>query len=447
MTLRFSKSFKITISFILSIVGVILFLLIIGFTVDCFTYPSLKRTGNEALEDLKSLRIDKPGNAWDYYSIAIEKSRNIKPDKMRIGYIRGKIEITPEIIKAIEVNTDAIREIKEGARQDFCSVSFNYKKGLSVDIPDFTTLKRITEILCVNSLRELEEGNAEEALNDIFTVATVGKHLASVAPTVLDQMVGGVLISQALSVLRIGVSSSVFNKNELKKVAQFLDEMEKDWPPLYQALDTQTKLLKITIANITLSRTLEIVLLPHHQKKPSIFLKSLVRLVYWRYLFSPRLAFLKNFEFFDTIISEMQEIESTSSKVIKRGEIHKIFPDIFQKRINENVRKNPIPLIFIPKFSNKGRLVNITKMRMLRLSSVISSYRLENGFFPPTLEEFEYDIVIDPNTGEMFVYTNYEDSVRIFSPGLNISNPGDDITILLTKMGIKKYLEKRRKIK
>ncbi|MBA7594558.1 hypothetical protein ES703_01502 [subsurface metagenome] len=121
--------------------------------------------------------------------------------------------------------------------------------------------------------------------------------------------------------------------------------------------------------------------------------------------------------------------------------------DLLKKRMNNYAAKNHIFSVLMPNIIPMYRRIlrTITKIRMLYLSSIISSYRLEKGRFPLNLEEIAEDLVVDFNTGKMWEYTNYEDSVTIFSPGPDISDRKDDISITLTRMGIKKYLAKRRK--
>ncbi len=443
---RFSKGFQVIICIIGSLVGLILLLFVLGLITDWFTHPSIERAGKEALKDLMSLKRDEPGNAWNYYSAAIEKYKDIKPDKIPYRYLEGKIEITPNVIKIIEESKDIIGIIKEGTKQDFCSIPYNYEKGVAADIPDFMSLRRTTDIICAKSLSELEMGHTEEALDNIFSVATVGKDIAAGAPVLISQMIGTVIFLQVNHVLEIGIASGVFNSSELETISEFLDEIERFWPMLSTALDGETKSLKITLSQSY--RNFETSLPVWWSNiKIRFYAEFAARFFCWRYIFSPKRATLCSIRLMDSIINELKEMESETVKMTIKEETDIKAIDLLKKRMNNYAAKNHIFSVLMPNIIPVYRRIlrTITKIRMLYLSSIISSYRLEKGRFPLNLEEIAEDLVVDFNTGKMWEYTNYEDSVTIFSPGPDISDRKDDISITLTRMGIKKYLAKRRK--
>lgn len=440
-----SKPFKVSIGVIATILGCFFLSIVIGYTVDILILPRLKSMGKESQENFNQVTIGNE-NAWTYYKDAIQSSQGITTSQPRIRYIRGEIEITPGIKHSLLENQEALTLLIAGSKKESSPLPVLFENRGSYKTIDLDSLRLIVELLCVRSLVEMEKGNVASSLEDLFAAFAIGKHISAEAPTVIDQITGGVVLSQSLRVLTIGLSSGAFETDELKNISVFLRDLETTLPPVNTALNKQMKLLKITISHRPISDILYIILIPHHQKKPSILLKFFVRLLYWRYLFSPRYAFLQNFRFYDSIILEMKDIEALTAHHSKSpNKKYSQFPAYFSARIKKQSRKNPLPPFYAPKFTNRGRLTSLTRIRMLQLSTAISLYHKNNGFFPPNIEEFDKKIAFDFNTNTFFEFSNLKDSVILHSLGLSPENQQDDIVIILTKKGIKKYLENRRK--
>jgi len=396
---------------------------------------------------------NEPGNAWDYYSAAMEKSKNIKLTIILERYLGGSSGITPEILQSIKDNEDAIEKFKEGARQKFCSIPYDYSKGVGIKIPDFMTLKRITEITCMKSLMELENGKNEKTLDDILSVAVVGKHIANSAPNVFNQMIGIVFFGQAMKVLKTGLSADVFNLTELNVVSDSLSSLEKSFPMLASGLDGEKKLWKISVANLPFyeSENGFAGLFFYENKMPSVFEHIVFRFYCWRYLFSPRLAALRSFKYMDNIVDGMKELENSYTQGDKKGKKYSKMENLLLGNAKNYAVKNPIFSTMFPNFFSmyNRKADTITRIRILQLSCSIRSYFNENHHFPQNLEEIRGndDIITDLNTGKLWNYTSYGDSAAIFSQGPSITDTSDDVSITLTTLGIKEYFSKMRKSK
>jgi hypothetical protein len=439
-----SRPFKVSIGIIGSFLGCFVFSIGIGYTVDILILQTLRTVGNES----KELFVQDPlveKNSWNYYREALKTSKNITSSQSRIRYIRGEVEISEEILQSLEDNHVSLSTLIEGSQLRHTSLPVLFRDGRSIELIGLDTLRLLAELLCVQSLVSLELGNQEESLENLFSAFSIGNHISSEALTVTDQIIGNVLISQSLRVLTIGLSSGIYETKHLEGISSFLDDLENTLPPLNSALRRQMDLLKIYISHRSITDILYLILIPHHRTNPSLSLKLFIRLVYWRYFFSPRYAFLQNFRFYDSIISEMGEIEKPLVFDSSEGKYTK-FPSVFADRIREQSRRNPLPPIFSPKFTNRGRLLLLTRIRMLRLSTEIALFHRKNGSFPTTIKNFKKSISIDFNTGTDFLFSHCEDSVIIQSPAFSLEDPQDDIVIILTTKGIKKYLEKRKRI-
>ena len=448
MARRASSFFKILISIVGIIIGVILLIFIIGIICDKSTESSIQKAGDESLEYLGSLKRNEDGNAWDFYSIAIEKSRDIKSDRTLSQYLEGDKEIIAEILEVISNNQEVIDNIREGARQDYYSYSYNYEEGVAIVFPDFLVLRRAVDITCIKALYDLENGRNEIALDGIFSVIIVGNHIASGAPVLLDQMIGSVIADKALKIVEIGISSSTFNDRQTEDISEFLNDMDRHWPLFSTAMDGETKLLKISFAK--LQKDFESLFSGWWDNIEITFLRKLaVRAFCWKYFFSPKRATQCSIKFMDGIISQIDEIERKTLSLVNEDEIDRKAEYEIEKQMKNYARKNPIFRIIIPNLLQMyhRKLQIITRIRMLQIANSITSHRFKKGKFPHSIEEIATELIVDFNTGKAWEFTNYGDSVTLFSPGPNISDKKDDISITLTKMGIKKYLEKKWKEK
>jgi hypothetical protein len=208
-------------------------------------------------------------------------------------------------------------------------------------------------------------------------------------------------------------------------------------------LDKQIAALKIFIANNTISNTINLALLPHHGKEPPAPIKLLLRLRYWRYLFSPRRAFVSRFVFLDSIVFEMKEIEKQNAQ---RGRwyAYQSFPGFFQQSISEHHRRNHIPEVFTPQFINTGLLYNLARIRLLHCATAVAQYRELKGHYPANLSSFDTHVTFDPYTGYIWEYKTVGDTALLKSPGFHPNEAHDDIMVVLTKKGISRYLSQKR---
>ncbi len=440
---RFSKPFQITISVFASIIGCLLLCFLTGYLVDRYSQENLDVMKLEAIKTLERSLQQNSDNAWFYYEDAIDIARHIRPAAHTELYIYGKTPMTPEILKSIQDNNAALSILKNGAAQPHCSVLFDNRSSVFRRNTNLLNLKLITEILCARSLYRLENGQHQQGIDDALSAMLIGKHLAGIAPTVLDQLNGLNILFWGFSTLSAGVSSGAFSENELKKISSFLNALEREWPPVHSAMEKHTSNLKIFIANSSIASTIHLVLIPHHGTEPSIFLTLLLRLRYWRYFFSPRRAFIMRFRFIDEIIAEVKQIEK-KTKLQAGWTADETFPYFFDQSIARHHRINRIPEIFTPKFTNKGLLVNLTRLRMLNCACLIQQHQMHEGAYPPDLSEFDERTVTDPNTRASWEYVPMGDEALLKSPGLNPGRSYDDVILLLSKKGIPYYLSQKR---
>lgn len=441
--MRYSKPFRIILVSFTAISGCLILCFLAGYMVDRYSQKQLDIMKFEAIKTLESSLRTNPHNAWFYYEDAIDIAKRIRPAAHTELYIYGKIPMTPEILQSIRDNSDALETLKAGSAQPHCSVLFDNRSSVFRRNTNLLSLKLISQILCARALYRLENGENQQGLDDAFAAMLIGKHLSSIAPTVLDQLNGLNILFWGFSALTAGVSSGTFSKSELASITTFLESLEKEWSPLYITLEKHTSNLKIFIANSSISKTIHLVLIPHHGTEPSLFLTLLLRLRYWRYIFSPRRAFISRFLFLDSIIADMKHMENDAMNQGGWNAEHS-FPSFFKKRIAHHHRINRIPEIFTPKFTNTGLLINLTRLRLLNCACLLQQYRMDEGTYPTDLSDFDRHIVMDPNTQRYWEYEQVGDEAMLKSPGLNPRRAYDDVAMLLTRRGIVHYLSHKR---
>ncbi len=435
MSKKLSKDFKFMLRVVIFMLGLFVFLLAVGIGVDCCTYRVLKRAGNEAYESLVSQSGTKSRNAWDYYLSAIAMSKNIESNKMLEMYLDSKIETTPEIKGVMKAAETAIKKIRQGSAMTYCSIPYNYKKGLELKIPDFVTLRNLVRIMCVESLYKIRNGRTEEGVSDLLCVMKLGEHIECAAPLLLNQMIGSFYISEALKVLKIGLSIGLFNDDELKQIYSSLTQIEEDLPFVSAALEGEEKKIKVSFAHLSIGQTSKLILLRSSQgtEKPFFFERLKLRLSCWRYLFSPRFAAVKSFGFMDKVVERMKEIEIKSNSNLRNANFTIKPEELLQERMNRYVRINPVFRIIDVNVMSlfHRKLQCITRIKVLKLACNLCAYDLEYGHFPKYLEDIGGDIILDFNTGEKWEYTNWIDSITVFSPGPSFQTTKDDVSVTL----------------
>ena len=76
-----SRIFRLFLGLFIILLGFIVVVSVIGWIGDKSIESKIVADRENALEDLNSLKRHDPGNAWEYYSQAIEKAEKIKSDR------------------------------------------------------------------------------------------------------------------------------------------------------------------------------------------------------------------------------------------------------------------------------------------------------------------------------------------------------------------------------
>jgi len=447
MRRRFSKTFKIVIGIIASLVVLILLVFVIGWITDLISKPSIRKAADEARLYFVSLKRDEPGNAWDYYSEAVKKCKTIETGEILGKYRDGRKEATPAVMKVILDNLDVIEKIEEGAKQDYYCYPYDYEKGILIEFPDFMSFRKAAELVASKSLYDLENGRTDVALDELFSVMTFGKQIATGAPMLIDQMMGTIVVDRALKILEMGIASGTFSEGQLENISEFLDDLEKHWPMLAYAFGSEVKLSQLSLGANAGKDVVSTVVWGNEKSGGGFVRMFLLRLLCWRSFFSPYRSIHKSLAFMEAFSSDLEKIERDILEGEKDKRLEEQEMAALNKRIDDYKRGNFFFRITAPNYETmlERKLMYITEIRIAIVSSQIETYRFRRGRFPQNLSEIAESMLVDFNTGKLWQYTKYGDSVTVFSPGPDLESKKDDITISLSKMGIKKFLERKRK--
>ncbi|MCK4575210.1 hypothetical protein KAU34_02245 [candidate division WOR-3 bacterium] len=423
---------KRVLTFIIVIFGVFLLPQIIGPVVDRITYPQLKKEAEKALQYFDEVSVDDTSNAWFYYSRAGEQFDDSAWHKEVYQYIDGKIEITPHILSAIRENKQALELLRDGTKCDFCKIPYNPEIWAPSSFSmSSSNLDEIVDIAYAQSLFNLENMNNEKAIADIFSIMTISEHVASNGHAI-DYMMGCWFFYQSYKLLKMGLESGVFDEVQLEIISNKLKVFEEEWPKFARVLEIEAK---STLMMLSESRK-EITA---RQFMAMMFL----RYINWKHFFSFNFAILGGYRFMNELSDELEEKEDIDSLIFN-------FDDNLEKDIEERIRNYSLKnLMYGIGLANIVRLYErklsiLTKIRILHLCSEVQRYKLRNGHYPPSIDDFDRKISIDLNSGEYFSYTNYGDSVIVSSSGNDPTEQKDDVSLTLTNIGIKRYLKRKR---
>jgi hypothetical protein len=441
MAKKISKTWKAIIAVVGALIAIVLVITLTGSIGDRTVSWAVQQAGEDALRYFSQMKGDGEGNAWEYYAKAMEAAEGIASDRELIGYLDGKEEPTFKLMKEILDNLEIIEYLEEGTRQEYCMLPHEYEEGMESPLPEYVALRRAVSIACVKALYDLENGRSEEALALLFSTVMVGKHISS-SPRIIDQMIGFTLVSRPLEVLKIGIASRAFDQEQLGEIAEFLDDLEKHWPMLTDAILGETKLMRISFAKY--GKNINSLLVKGNESTEQLwFVRMLaLRVLCWRDWFSPIRAIHSSLSFPESLEDELRayELVLLDEEASRESEAHQWAS--IETRIESFRKRNFWFALSCPEYTSmfKRKVESITMIRMFGLASLLASHRNATGGFPENIMELAPHLIVDLQSRKPWEYTNYGDSARISSPGIG----ADTMSITLTKMNIGQYLGKKR---
>jgi hypothetical protein len=439
-----SRGLKITLSIIGVIVVFILLVMVVGAIGDATARGRLDEIRNSSLAFLESYIRKEEGNAEQFFAEAAAYAEDVTVDFY--PYLDGTIEITPGLTKAILDNLDAIARVEQGAQMEFHSYPYAYQKAAAAELPPFFNMSKAVKLTCAKALFDMEQGRSDQSLNALLHVVRAGRLIASDTPALLDVMMGNSLAMYALNVLQLGLESGGYDQDQLERIEKFLEQCEREWPPVGLSLKGDVCGMAITLFDVL--RSSGGVLQMGELLTDSfgdVFRLFILRLMCWRYSFSPVRMYLSGHESISGIVDEFNHLEDIPLTEESWEERNLKYAE-FREHLKQALEGNLILKLAFPNVFGiyNSRLETLTMIRAERLACAIFAFQRDNRRFPVDLKEMGGDLIYDFNTGKSWTYKNDGESATISSPGPNPELTKGDITITLTNLGIKPFLRKLR---
>lgn len=443
MERRFSKTLKAFFTIVVVLVAIVTVITITGLIADKAVSGLVAQAGEDAQEYFAHMVRDDVGNAWDYYERAIEVARSIDADAELIAYLEGEEEPTLKIMQTVMDNPGIIQYLEEGARQEYCMLPHEYERGLESPLPEYIAFRRAVTIVCAKALHDLENGKSDEALALLFTTIMVGKHVAS-SPMIIDHMIGFALVGRSMKVLRLGIASRAFDRQQLGEIAEFLDDLDKHWPMLTDAIMGDINLMRISFASYG-ERATSLLIMGDESTERLGFTRMLaLRMLCWRNWFSPLRAIHSSLSFFEELEDELRSYEQVLLDETASSDSVQHRWRLIESRMTAFKKRNFWFALSCPEYNAlfRRKVERLTMIRMLGLASSLAAHREREGGFPEKLTEVAPHLVVDLRTGKPWEYNNYGDSAGITSPD---TDGLGTLSVTVTRMGIEEYLERLRR--
>lgn len=330
--------------------------------------------------------------------------------------------------------------LRTGAAQPYCCIPVDYEKGLHAVLPNYKKLMECAKILNAQILVALERGNKGRALMKITDGFTVSRHVLNGTPIMLNYLLGIRMLNLFSATLDIALSTGTFDENDLMKILQLLHDYDRKIPPTIWVLQAENNEMKVMMSTIPplypLLDQIEIL-------KANIFDELGIRLVFWRYGFSAKLAALSAVREMDSIFAGMRD-DGENRGCIEDDIRH---ANTLDELLQAYKPKNDIMNIFATNWQGLfvSRTRSLAHIRLLRSAAVLWLYRREHGDFPALLAESELSSIKDPYTNKQWEYITTDDIVTLKSPGGDVVfDNQDDLSITLYRQSIVEYLKQIR---
>jgi hypothetical protein len=444
MAMRFSKGFKVTLSIIGVVVGLILLVMIIGAIGDASARGKIKEIRDNSLAFFDAYIRTEQGNAVEYFTEAAEYAKDVTVDFH--PYLDGEIEISPRLTKAIPDNLDAIAKIEQGTQMEFYSYPYEYEKGASAEIPEYFNLNKAIRLTTAKALYDFENGRGDLSLDALFNVIQAGKLIATGTPVLFDVAIGNSFAMQSIRVLHMGIASGGYDPEQLEQIDLTMKKFESEWPLVVLSLEGEVCAMAVIFFDaLKHPATLFDMGQMISNSIGDAFRLFLFRLLCWRYWFSPSRMYLDAHASMNQLVEEfkvLEQMELAGDNFAERSAKEQALRQHLDEELEGNLLLNlTFPSVF--GLYNR-RLAVITSFRAARLCCAIRAFQRDHRRFPVDLKELGGDIVFDFNTGKMWEYKNNGDSASLSSPGPDPDDDRDDISITLTNLGVTSFLKDRR---
>jgi hypothetical protein len=422
------------------ILGVILVVALVGWVGDILALRSARNMARESLEyfsEFEKTGCVKPdyysdmkdGEAWDYYSRAVDAVQNV--DKNRMGMIgRYLTEIdkpdwdTASALSILAECDSILSFMKAGTRQKKSTVPGEYSEGVTSLIVDFMAVRSVARLASLRARLTLND-DPESSVSDLTDGCVFSADIACGSPTALSDMIGITCLGNSRAEAQRVIESFRLSETELLHLAETMSKVSESWPDATRSLGGEWRLIAISLPALPLEE-LDYYL---NNGPPS----SMSGFVYWwtghlrswRYLFSHRRAYVALVNSLRTMSEDLSQAEPRGFAAV--DSVTQYWLEKAERSRNWTLRSYALPF-YLDLLGHSFEAV--ARLHVAGTMALAELYFLENGRWPDDLESLRRtgleDLFVDPMTAGQLKYKVYPegDSIAIYSVGTNLLDDG-----------------------
>lgn len=331
--------------------------------------------------------------------------------KVDSGAISGGMEDDPEKIAAARAELAKMQPIfdlaERAAELPHCQFERDWSNALTVDFPEYSSIKGTVRALGVRAVLSARDGDAKSALRDLRTAEALAQHSRS-EPVLIAMLVG--IANQALTNhAAIGVAEHLESESDLLALKAVLEERQQ---PIYLAdyLEVETLFGAQAISRIEQYGGSEQMMMGFSTEQS---VSSATRLAHLTSSEGTRKrAYMaRHLQFWNHVYSLGDDLRD-NQKVSER------LAEASAQLYGEPGVSYEMQQILMPVFASSGDSItqrDASRMATLAMLDVLL-HRARTGSLPATLEEAGVTS-LDPFSDKPFRYEKIEGGFRIWSVG------------------------------
>lgn len=226
---------------------------LVGWIGDMTAMPELKRYQAETKEMVEEYRekgfrrkvIDgtpKSGNAWDYYSKALEVLN--EPDRTGLDEIRSKTNFRHYfdlgITSFADLNANEVDCLKEGAQREYCNIPIEYETADPMRLMQISEALNLSLLGVLSGNQKLMQRQPRKAAKVYLQSFCFSEDIASGSIILFGRMIALNCMTPICKAIRVGLETNQFDEEELAFLAQELLELEETFPKMSTSLEFET---------------------------------------------------------------------------------------------------------------------------------------------------------------------------------------------------------------
>ncbi|MCK4904907.1 hypothetical protein KAS42_01500 [bacterium] len=322
-------------------------------------------------------------------------------------------KVIPELIKSRDAQY-ICELLEEGSRKPECNFNREYEKGIDMLLPNLSSMRDASRLLCVKALLEAESGDMAKAFDTLLVGLKFSNHLKD-EPILISQLVrtacDGIIIE---CIKNIADSKGIAPEQATLIINEF--STHKSIEPFIKSMDGE----RVAFGGWGFEKILNGKMLLAGIGRMNDSEYSLVEKIFSTLilpLYKPILK--KDYIYYLTLMSNVRD-----SYNLPYYE-YKISAD---QQIDQLPRYCILTKLLLPALGRVRRIAAEyqANIDVCRIGLALKIYKAKNGTYPETLSklapEFLSGISTDPFSGKSLIYSRYIGGFKLYSVGPNMQD-------------------------